>query len=202
MNQQPPELDERIKGRQGYGLIQVVTGDGKGKTTSAIGSIIRTIGAGKKAAMIYFDKGGEHYMERKVFDRLAVEDHERGLGRVEWFAFGRDRIDPVTGRFDFSITDEDRELGRQGLAKALALAQSDLYDLLVLDEVNSSCALGFLDEQAVLDLLEKKPARLEMILTGRNAPESFKEQAHLVSEVCLRKHYFYSGVKAREGLDF
>lgn len=186
-----PILDERIKGREGYGLIQVVTGDGKGKTTSAIGQCVRTVGAGKKAAFVYFDKGGEHYMERKVFD---------GLG-VPWFAFGRDRID-ASGRFDFSITDEDRELGRQGLAKAFELIKSDLYDLLVLDEVNSSTALGFLNEQAVLELLEKKPDRLEIILTGRNAPESFKEKAHMVSEVILRKHYFYSGVKAREGLDF
>ena len=149
-----PVLDERIKGRQGYGLIQVVTGDGKGKTTSAIGQCVRTVGAGKRAAIIFFDKGGEHYMERKVFDAFAVEDHERGLGRVEWWAFGRDRVD-ASGRFDFSITDEDKEFGRQGLAKALELVQSDRFDLLVLDEVNSSTALGFLDEQAVLDLLEK-----------------------------------------------
>ncbi len=196
-----PVLDERIKGRQGYGLIQVVTGDGKGKTTSAIGQCVRTVGAGKRAAIIFFDKGGEHYMERKVFDAFAVEDHERGLGRVEWWAFGRDRVD-ASGRFDFSITDEDKEFGRQGLAKALELVQSDRFDLLVLDEVNSSTALGFLDEQAVLDLLEKKSEKLELILTGRNAPESFKQKAHLVSEVILRKHYFYSGVGAREGLDF
>ncbi|MEK9130627.1 MAG: cob(I)yrinic acid a,c-diamide adenosyltransferase, partial [Patescibacteria group bacterium] len=132
---------------------------------------------------------------------FAVEDHERGLGRVEWWAFGRDRVD-ASGRFDFSITDEDKEFGRQGLAKALELVQSDRFDLLVLDEVNSSTALGFLDEQAVLDLLEKKSEKLELILTGRNAPESFKQKAHLVSEVILRKHYFYSGVGAREGLDF
>ncbi len=187
----PPKLDERIKGREGYGLIQVVTGDGKGKTTSAIGSVIRTLGAGKKPAWIYFDKGGEHYMERTVFDRLGVE----------WWAFGRDRIDPVSGRFDFSITDEDREFGRAGLEKARALFLED-YDLIVLDEVNSSTALGFVDEGDVLQLLNEKPDKLELILTGRNAPGSFKEQAHLVSEVVLRKHYFYSGVKAREGLDF
>ena len=189
---QQPVLDERVKGHEGYGLIQVVTGDGKGKTTSAIGSVIRTIGAGKKAAFIYFDKGGEHYMERKVFDKLGVE----------WHAFGRDRIDPKTGRFDFSITEQDRELGRAGLVKAREIIQSDLYDLLVLDEINSSCSLGFVDEAEVLALLEEKPDRLEMILTGRNAPESFKVKAHLVSEVVLRKHYFYSGVKAREGIDY
>ena len=76
------------------------------------------------------------------------------------------------------------------------------YDLIVLDEINSSTALGFVDEVEVLALLDAKSDNLELILTGRNAPESFKEKAHLVSEVTLRKHYFYSGVKAREGLDF
>ncbi len=187
-----PKLDERIKGRQGYGLIQVVTGDGKGKTTSAIGTVVRTLGAGKRAAFIYFDKGGEHYMERRVFDQL----------KVAWWAFGRDRIDPTTGRFDFSVTEEDREFGRQGLAKARELFGTGIYDLIVLDEVNSSTSLGFVDEAEVLALLDAKPDNLELILTGRNAPESFKEKAHLVSEVTLRKHYFYSGVKAREGLDF
>ncbi len=188
----PPKLDERIKGREGYGLIQVVTGDGKGKTTSAIGTVVRTLGAGKKAAFIYFDKGGEHYMERRVFDQL----------KVAWWAFGRDRIDPKTGQFDFSVTEEDREFGRQGLAKARELFGTGIYDLIVLDEVNSSTSLGFVDEAEVLALLDAKPDNLELILTGRNAPESFKEKAHLVSEVTLRKHYFYSGVKAREGLDF
>ncbi len=187
-----PELDERIKGRQGYGLIQVVTGDGKGKTTSAIGSCVRTVGAGKRAAFLYFDKGGEHYMERSVFDQIGVD----------WFAFGRDRIDPVSGRFDFSVTDVDRKLGAEGITKARELFANNVYDLIVLDEVNSSTALGFLDEAEVLKLLDQKPDKLELILTGRNAPESFKTKAHLVSEVVLHKHYFYSGVKAREGIDF
>ncbi len=197
-----PVLDERIKGRQGYGLIQVVTGDGKGKTTSAIGQCVRTVGAGKRVAIIFFDKGGEHYMERKVFDAFAVEDHERGLGRVEWWAFGRDRIDPVSGRFDFSVTDEDRKSGAIGLEKARDLMESDQFDLLLLDEVNSSASLGIVDEKAVLDLLKQKHDRTEIILTGRNAPQSFLDDAHLVTEMKLIKHYFYSGVSAREGLDY
>lgn len=187
-----PVLDERIKGHKGYGLIQVVTGDGKGKTTAAIGQCMRTVGAGKKAAIIFFDKGGEHYSERKVLEMIGVE----------WHAFGRDRIDPVSGRFDFSVTDEDRALGKAGLKKARQLLESDLYDLLVLDEINSSCSLGFLNEQAVLDLSKEKPERTELILTGRNAPQSFLDAAHLVTEMKLVKHYFYSGVGAREGLDY
>ncbi len=187
-----PELDVRIKGRQGLGLVQLFEGHGKGKTTAAIGSIVRMVGAGKRAAMIYFDKGGDHYSERAVFDRLGGD----------WFAFGRDRIDPITGRFDFSVTEEDRELGARAIEKMHELFLLDLYDLLVLDEVNSSCALGFVSEAAVLELLDCKPDRLELILTGRNAPEFFRQRAHLVTEMQLVKHYFYSGVKARAGVDF
>lgn len=187
-----PILDTRIKGHKGYGLVQVFTGNGKGKTTAAIGQCVRTIGAGKRAAILFFDKGGTHYMERAVLEKVGIE----------WHAFGRDRIDPVSGRFDFSVTDEDRALGKAGLQKARQILELDLYDLLVLDEVNSSCSLGFVDEQSVLDLLSKKPEHLEIILTGRNAPQSFLDAAHLVTEMKLVKHYFYSGVGAREGLDF
>lgn len=184
--------DESIKGRSGYGLIQLFTGNGKGKTTAALGEIVRMVGAQKRVAIIFFDKGGTHYMERDVLEQIGVE----------WFAYGRDRIDPVTGRFDFSVTDEDRRLGEQGLQKARELFQSDRYDLLVLDEVNSSADLGFLSEQDVLSLLDQKPDRLELVLTGRNAPQAFLDRAHLVTEMRLRKHYFYSGVKAREGIDY
>ncbi|MBI5794421.1 cob(I)yrinic acid a,c-diamide adenosyltransferase [Candidatus Uhrbacteria bacterium] len=193
---------KEIKGHEGLGLIQLFTGNGKGKTTAAIGEIVRMVGAGKKAAIIFFDKGGTHYMERKVFDALTVEDHERGLGRVEWFAYGRDRIDPVSGCFDFSVTEQDRELGTQGLAKALELFQSDQYDLVVLDEMNSTTDLGMVSVDAVLCVLDAKPDRMELILTGRNAPQAFLDRAHLVTEMRLRKHYFYSGVKAREGIDY
>lgn len=184
--------DESIKGREGFGLVQVFTGNGKGKTTAAIGEVVRAVGAGKRAAVIFFDKGGTHYSERSMLEQLGVP----------WFAFGRDRIDPVSGRFDFSITDEDRRLGSEGLTKAQALVLSDTYDLLVLDEINSSTDLGFLSEQDVLTLIEQKPDHVELVLTGRNAPQSFIDRAHLVTEMRLRKHYFYSGVRAREGLDF
>lgn len=184
--------DEVIKGREGFGLIQLFTGNGKGKTTAALGEVMRVVGAGKRAAVIFFDKGGEHYMERAVLEKLGVP----------WFAFGRDRIDSVTGRFDFTVTDEDRQFGKEGLMKARTLVESDQYDLLVLDEVNSSTDLGFLSESDVLAFLDAKPDHTEIVLTGRNAPQAFIDRAHLVTEMRLRKHYFYSGVKAREGLDF
>ncbi|MBI5370365.1 cob(I)yrinic acid a,c-diamide adenosyltransferase [Candidatus Uhrbacteria bacterium] len=184
--------DDAIKGREGFGLIQVFTGNGKGKTTAALGEAMRAHAIGKRVVIIYFDKGGTtHYSERKILEKLGIP----------FVATGRDRIDPVTGRFDFSILEEDKQEAARGLAEAeKALAQG--IDLIVLDEINSTVSLGMLDESSVLHLLKKKPERTELVLTGRNVPDSFIQKAHLVSEMRLRKHYFYSGVPAREGLDF
>jgi len=182
---------EDIKGRQGYGLIQVFTGNGKGKTTAALGEVMRVVGAGKRAGVVFFDKGGTHYSERPVLDRLGVE----------WVATGRDRIDPVTGRFDFSIIQLDRDEARRGMDAAREMFEKGL-DLVVLDEINSTTSLGMLAQEEVLATLDAKPDSTELVLTGRNAPQAFLDRAHLVSHVGLEKHYFYVGVKAREGIDY
>ncbi len=183
----------QAKGHEGFGLIQVITGNGKGKTTSALGTAIRAIGAGKKVGIIYFDKGGEsHYSERKAMDNI---------NRLTYVATGRDRIDPITNRFDFSITEIDKKEGSRGIEEVRKMFAGE-YDLIILDEVNSSTDLGIISEQDVLRLIEGKPSKTELILTGRNAPESFIKKAHLVSEVKLLQHYFYSGVPAREGIDY
>lgn len=192
MDHNLPIFDKRLRDHRGYGLIQVFTGDGKGKTTAALGEAMRVIGDGRRAVILFFDKGGEHYAERKILEKLGVE----------WRAFGRDRVDFKTGRFDFSLTDQDRALAAQGLAAAREILASERRDLIVLDEINSCCSLGLLEERSVLELLRNKPAETEIILTGRNAPDSFIEEANLVTEMKLVKHYFYSGVKARSGLDF
>jgi cob(I)alamin adenosyltransferase len=184
--------DERIIGRQGYGLIQLNTGNGKGKSTAAIGQMVRACGAGKKVGLVYFDKGGDtHYSERAPLTQLGVKIT----------VTGRDRIDPKTGRFDFSIVNEDKAEALRGLAAVEALFAQG-YDLVVLDEVLSSAHLGMVPIDQLLALLEKKPKTTEVILTGRNAPEKLVEMAHLVTEMKLHKHYFYSGVNARKGLDF
>ncbi len=193
-----PVLDERIKGFQGYGLVQLIHGTGKGKTTAALGQAIRCVGSGRRVCIVYFDKGGTtHYSERKVLD---------ALDGIDYVASGRDRIDPVTGRFDFSITDEDKAEAARGLAAARDALAGDHegrpYDLVILDEINSTVALGMLGEQDVLDVLAKKRPDVEVILTGRNPPQAFIDAAHLVTEMTLQRHYFYSGVKAREGLDY
>ena len=191
---QPPILDERIKGRQGYGLIQLIHGHGKGKTTSALGLAIRCAGAGKRVLMVYFDKGGNtHYSERAVLD---------GIDAIDYVVTGRDRIDPVTGRFDFAILDIDKEEARRGLECVKEAVMSTEYDLVVLDEINSTVDLGMLDEENVLEVLRLKGENIEIMMTGRNPPQGFLDAAHLITEMKLERHYFYSGVQAREGLDY
>jgi cob(I)alamin adenosyltransferase len=190
----PPVLDERIKGRQGYGLIQLIHGHGKGKTTAALGQAIRCAGAGKRVIIVYFDKGGTtHYSERAILD---------GIDAIDYVPTGRDRIDPLTGRFDFSITDEDRSEAARGLAVAREAMMSGTYDLVILDEINSTENLGMLKKADVLDALSNKGEHVEVVMTGRNPAQEFVDAAHLVTEMKLERHYFYSGVQAREGLDY
>ncbi|MBU0646185.1 cob(I)yrinic acid a,c-diamide adenosyltransferase [Patescibacteria group bacterium] len=185
-----PQADESIKGRSGHGLIQIFTGDGKGKTTAALGEALRAHGAGQKVGIVFFDKGGAHYSERAALDKLGVAVA----------ACGRDRLDP-SGRFDFSITDEDKQEGEKGLEFAKQMFAQG-FDLVILDEINSSVDLKIVALGQVLALLDQKPDNTELILTGRHAPQEFLDRAHLVTEMTLQKHYFYSGVKARAGLDY
>ncbi|EKD33483.1 MAG: Cob(I)yrinic acid a,c-diamide adenosyltransferase [uncultured bacterium] len=181
---------------QNLGLIQVITGDGKGKTTSALGLVLRAVGAGFKIAIVLFDKGGEgHYSERKAL-------RERFSDSVDLFVTGRDRIDPVTSQFDFSIIDLDREEAERGLSIARNALSGGKYDLVILDEINSTVNLGMLKEAEVLEAISKKQPHTEVVLTGRNAPAAFIEIADLVSEVVNRKHYYTNGVVARKGIDF
>jgi cob(I)alamin adenosyltransferase len=190
-HQHLPQADKRIIGHQGYGLVQIFTGEGKGKTTAALGEIIRACGAGKKVSVVYFDKGGTHYSERIILERLGIP----------YVATGRDRVDGETERFDFSVTAEDRKEAKRGLqATQVFFAQG--YEVVLLDEINSCVALEMVSVGEVLDLIQKKPEGVELILTGRHAPKVLLDAAHLVSDVRMEKHYFYSGVKAREGLDY
>lgn len=189
-----PKLDARIKGREGYGLVQLIYGNGKGKTTAALGQAIRCAGAGRRAHIVYFDKGGtSHYSERAVIASLP---------NLSYVATGRDRIDPVTNRFDFSITDVDREEAARGLAEARRALTCGAYDLVILDEINSTTHLGMLAIDDVLAVIDAKGEHVELILTGRDPSPAFLARAHLVTEMKLERHYFYSGVPAREGLDF
>lgn len=172
------------------GLIQCYTGDGKGKTTAALGLVLRAVGAEKRVAIIQFDKGGERYSERKAFEHFP---------EVQVFATGLDRR---KGKgFRMGVTEEDKREGERGLAILEDVMKQNL-DLIVLDEINTSASLGIVDESRVLEILKNKPPDIEIVLTGRNAPQPFIDLADLVSEVKMIKHYFYKGVSARKGFDY
>ena len=177
------------------GLIQIFTGDGKGKTTAALGTAMRALARGWRVAFVYFDKGGSHYAERDI---LA----SRFSDLVTVYATGLDRIDPETGKFRFGVTDADRAEAARGLCAVRDLFARAEHRLVILDEINSTTSLGMLEESDVLDALASKPQDVEVILTGRHCPESFKNIADLVSDIRIVKHYFYQGVPARDGLDF
>lgn len=176
-------------------MIQVYTGGGKGKTTAALGLAMRAAAAGRKVAWVAFDKGGEgHYSERSLIRERIPE--------IELQTTGLDRIDQETGEFRFGVTPEDAEEGKRALGIVRDIMEEQTCDLLVLDEINPSTRLSIVPEEEVLDVLRGKPASLELILTGRDAPESFLELADLVTEMRPIKHYYQQGIAAREGLDF
>jgi len=179
---------------QGYGLIEVYTGDGKGKTTASLGLALRAVGAGKKVGIIFFDKGGEHYSERKSLQ-------EKLGSLIDFVVTGRDRIDAETNRFDFSITEEDKKEAARGLDEARRMFANG-YNLIILDEFNTAAGLGLFSEEEALNFLTVKPAHIELVLTGRHALPAILEKADLVTEMKMVKHYYYQGVKAREGLDY
>lgn len=177
------------------GLIQVYTGDGKGKTTASLGMAVRAVAQGMSVAIVYFDKGGVHYSERKVLS-------ERFKGEIDFWACGLDRIDPVSGRFRFGVLPEDKAEAERGLEIVRDIFSKGKHGLVILDEINTTVSLGMLSEPDVLVVIKSKPEKTELVLTGRNAPESFREMAELVTEMRLVKHYFYHGTPAREGLDY
>lgn len=164
--------------------------------------------------MVFFDKGGEHYSERALLGALGIV----------WFAYGLDRIDPVTQRFRFGVLPDDVAQATAGVQKAIELLSCS--DVLILDEVNTTVALGMLAEQSIEALLDQKPALTELVLTGRievskaarplhcdgscitgggkpheHRPAYF-DRADLVTEMRLIRHYFYHGVPAERGIDY
>jgi cob(I)alamin adenosyltransferase len=170
------------------GLIIVNTGDGKGKTTAALGLAFRALGVGFKVFMVQFIKGKWKTGEKKLADRLAPDIEIRPMGD----GFTWNTKDPAQ---DIATTLEIWEVGKEAI-------RSGRYDLVILDEINVVMKLGYLDPQLVVDFLKARDPRQHVVLTGRGAPPSIIEAADLVSEVVAVKHPFKSGVKAQLGIEF
>ncbi len=174
-------------------MLLIIAGNGKGKTTSAIGTAVRSIGWGKKVAMVCFDKAGAHYGEQPIFDLLQ--------DKIDSFRFGQKRFDEKVKKFRFETTDSDKKEAEKGVRKMYELYDKK-YFLIIADELVSCLSRGLVGERAVRELIEKCPPDTHLILTGRNAPEWIVEKADLVSEVQEIKHYFTSGQQAIKGLDY
>jgi len=170
------------------GLIQVYTGNGKGKTSAAFGLALRAAGRGLKVYIIQFIKGGFDYGELYVVDKIP---------NVTLRAFGR-------GKF---ITEKppqkkDVELAEQALQLAIDVVKNGEYDVVILDEINVALDLKLIDINEALELIKNKPEHVELVLTGRNAPNQIVEAANLVSEVREIKHPFKEGCKSRKGIEY
>ncbi len=172
------------------GLIQVYTGDGKGKSTAAIGQAVRAAGHGFKVGFVSFFKDPETFGcgEYEPLQKLGI--------KTSFFA----RRHP---HFYKEISPgEVREECLKGLEFIKGLFADETWDMLVLDEINIAMREGFLKEEEVLSLLELKPQKLELILTGRGATEGIMEKADLVSQIKKMKHPYDQGVQGREGIEY
>jgi len=170
------------------GLVEIFTGNGKGKTSAALGVVLRALGHGLKAHIVYFMNGDYPYGERNTLARLP---------NVSFESFGHEYfIDPQ------NVKTEEREQARQALAAARRAVSSGDFDLVVLDEVNLAVAWKLLEVEEVIRLIAEKRENVELILTGRHADERLIEKADLVAEMVEVKHPFQKGVKARKGIDY
>jgi len=170
------------------GLVQVYTGDGKGKTSAAFGLALRAIGRGLKVYIIQFIKGGFDYGELYVVDKLP---------NITLKAFGRGKF--VTQQ---PPSEEDVRLAEEALQLAEKTIKSGEYDLVILDEINVALNLKLISLEKVLELIKGKPKHVELVLTGRYAPKEVIDAADLVTEMREVKHPFKKGCQAREGIEF
>lgn len=175
-----------------FGLVIVHTGNGKGKTTAALGLAIRAWGDGLRVCILQFIKGGWKYGELKTIETLAAVD-----GRIAIKQCG----------LGFTNTDEHEEDEHKEAAdKALAMAREAItsgdWDLVILDEINYAVKFGLITVSDVLSLLDCRPKDLHLVLTGREASPELIERADLVTEMKQVKHPYEQGIKAQKGIEF
>ena len=170
------------------GLVYIFTGDGKGKTSAALGVVLRALGHGLKVSIIFFMKGDYPYGERSILSQLP---------NVDFASFGsREFVDPA------NIKPEEKEQAKQALAAAREVILSGNYDLVVLDEVNVAVDWKLIEPDEVIKLIKDKPRNVELIITGRQANTELVKLADLVTECLKIKHPYDEGELARKGIDW
>ncbi len=171
------------------GLLQVYTGDGKGKTTASLGLALRAVGRGLRVKIFQFmkppDSSGEHFSAKRLAPELEIV--------------------PV-GKRGFVFKDgpsaEDIALAEAGLEKARQALASSEVDLVILDELDVALHLDLLKIEDVLEVIDNRPAGVELVVTGRGAPQEIIDRADLVTEMRLIKHPYQEGIKARQGIEY
>ena len=168
-------------------MIQIYTGNGKGKTTAALGLMVRAAGAGKKIFFGQFVKGMAYSEVTLIYEQIPQIDHQ---------LFGRRcfiKRDPEP---------EDYKAAQEGLLKVKELIKSGKYDLMVLDELNIALYYQLIKLEEVLAMIDEVPEKTELVITGRYAPSELIKKADLVTEMKEVRHYYQKDVKARKGIEF
>lgn len=170
------------------GLVQIYTGNGKGKTTASLGLAMRAVGRGLRVCMLQFIKGGGQYGEHLAAQKLAPLLTIHQTGRDGWIF--KDNLDP-----------EDIRIAHETLRLAGKALTGGEYDLVILDEINGAAWFGLISTEDILKLIKCKPAKVELVLTGRSADQRIIDASDLVTEMCEIKHYYQKGVQARIGIE-
>jgi cob(I)alamin adenosyltransferase len=168
------------------GYVQVYTGNGKGKTTAALGLTLRAAGAGLKVYIGQFLKG-MHYSELDALKRFEDLVTIKQLGG-ECFVFN-------------GPSEKDIQMARDGFNELKQITLSGKYDLVIFEEANVAVQLGLLKVEDLLEVIQAKPEHVELVFTGRGAPDKLIEAADLVTEMREIKHYYQQGVEARTGIE-
>jgi len=174
------------------GYIQIYTGDGKGKTTAAIGLTIRALGAGINVFFAQFIKSGK-YSEINILESMQNSGAIKSNFFIKQYGHGC--------FITREINPEDIKAAEQCVKDARYALKSGNYKLIVLDEAIIAVKLGLIDEDTILQLMNEKPDDVELVFTGRGATERMIERADLVTEMREVKHYYTLGIKARRGIE-
>lgn len=171
------------------GRIQVYTGNGKGKTTAALGLALRAAGRGLRTYVAQFLKKGEYGELLAVKERLA--------DRITIEQFGL----PEFHHRENGVSADEVRAAEAGLAAAAAALKGGAYRIVVLDEINTLLHFGILPVGRILQLIDERPAGVELVLTGRYAPQAILDRADLVTEMREERHYYREGLQARDGIE-
>ena len=174
------------------GLVHIYTGDGKGKTTAALGLALRAAGTGKRVKMIQFLKDtpcGELESAKLFDEKFEILRFQRGRKGFIW-------------EMNEEEIDELKKETHEGLKNAAELSKNGECDVLILDEIFGCLGNCLITEDELINIIKEKNDETELVLTGRNAPEKVCALAHYVSEIRAVKHPLYSGIPAREGIEF